>query len=155
MSSDADEIAKQAREHAWNWFALHGTQRMQAFNFFVVATAFLVAAYASLLEKHPTAATVLAVVGSWLTLWFNRLDARNRQLVKAGERALVVSQTHLAGLANNPHLNILDIVEHPVPGASSYGRVIDVIQWTIFGLFLLSAIFAAWLAISNRLSCLA
>ena len=42
--SDPDEIAKQAREHAWNWFALHATQRMQAFNFFVVATAFLIAA---------------------------------------------------------------------------------------------------------------
>jgi hypothetical protein len=38
--SDPDEIAKQAREHAWNWFALHATQRMQAFNFFVVATAY-------------------------------------------------------------------------------------------------------------------
>ena len=37
--SDPDEIAKQAREHAWNWFALHATQRMQAFNFFMVATA--------------------------------------------------------------------------------------------------------------------
>ena len=41
---DPVEIAKQAREHAWNWFALHATQRMQAFNFFVVATAFLIAA---------------------------------------------------------------------------------------------------------------
>src|SRR5262245_34835552 len=98
---------------------------MQAFNFFVVATPFLVAAYASLLEKYQIAAIVLAVVGSWLTFWFNRLDSRNRQLVKAGERALAVSQTYLAGLANNPHLNILDIVERPVPGASSYGRVID------------------------------
>jgi hypothetical protein len=25
--SDHDEIAKQAREHAWNWFALHATTR--------------------------------------------------------------------------------------------------------------------------------
>ena len=77
--SDPDEIAKQAREHAWNWFALHATQRMQAFNFFVVATAFLIAAYASILEKHPGAAAVLAAVGAWLTLWFNRLDARSCQ----------------------------------------------------------------------------
>jgi hypothetical protein len=53
---DPVEIAKQAREHAWNWFALHATQRMQAFNFFVVATAFLIAAYASLLDKEPAAA---------------------------------------------------------------------------------------------------
>jgi len=69
---DPVEIAKQAREHAWNWFALHATQRMQAFNFFVVATAFLIAAYASLLDKEPAAAAVLAIVGAWLAFWFNR-----------------------------------------------------------------------------------
>ncbi len=85
---DPNEIAKQAREHAWNWFALHATQRMQAFNFFVVATAFLIAAYASILEKHPAAAAVLALVGAWLTFWFNRLDARSYQLVEAAEDAL-------------------------------------------------------------------
>jgi len=89
---DPVEIAKQAREHAWNWFALHATQRMQAFNFFVVATAFLIAAYASLLDKEPAAAAVLATIGAWLAFWFNRLDARSRQLVEAGEDALRVSQ---------------------------------------------------------------
>src|SRR5262245_55649576 len=102
--SDPDEIAKQAREHAWSWFALHGTQRMQVFNFFVVATAFLIAAYASLLEKHPAAALVLAISGAWLTFWFNRLEARSRQLVKAGERALAAPQVRLASLTENPDL---------------------------------------------------
>jgi hypothetical protein len=37
---------------------------MQTFNFFLVATAFLIAAYASLLEKHPFAAVAVALVGS-------------------------------------------------------------------------------------------
>jgi hypothetical protein len=112
---DADEIAKQAREHAWNWFALHAAQRMQAFNFFVVATAFLIAAYASILEKHPGAAAFLAAVGAWLTLWFNRLDARSRQLVEAGEDALRVSQARLASIADNPHLKVLDAVDERRP----------------------------------------
>jgi hypothetical protein len=101
---DPNEIAKQAREHAWNWFALHATQRMQAFNFFVVATAFL------------------ALVGAWLTFWFNRLDARSYQLVEAGEDALRVSQARLARLADNQSLMILDAVDEPAPGASSYRR---------------------------------
>jgi hypothetical protein len=144
--SDPDEIAKQAREHAWNWFALHATQRMQAFNFFVVATAFLIAADASILEKHPVAAAVLAAVGAWLTLWFNRLDARSCQLVEAGEDALKVSQARLAGLADNPHLKILDAVDKPRPRASSYRLVINVIQGTIFALFLFGAAFAIWLS---------
>ena len=99
---------------------------MQAFNFFVVATAFLIAAYASILEKHPAAAAVLALVGAWLTFWFNRLDARSRQLVEAGEDALRVSQARLASVADNQSLMILDAVDEPVLGASSYRRVITV-----------------------------
>jgi hypothetical protein len=144
--SDPDDIAKQAREHAWNWFALHATQRMQAFNFFVVATAFLIAAYASILEKHPDAAAILALVGVWLTFWFNRLDARSRQLVEAGEDALRVSQARLASLADNQSLMILDAVDEPVPGASSYHCVINMIQWAILALFLFGAAYAtlAW-----------
>jgi hypothetical protein len=37
---------------------------------------------------------------------------------------------------------ILDAVDEPAPGASSYRRVITVIQWTIIALFLLGAIYA-------------
>ena len=144
---DADEIAKQAREYAWNWFALHAAQRMQAFNFFVVATAFVIAAYASILEKHPGGAAVLAAVGAWLTLWFNRLDARSCQLVEAGEDALRVSQARLASLADNQSLMILDAVDEPAPSASSYRRVITVIQSTIFALFLLGALYAIRLSL--------
>jgi hypothetical protein len=156
-SPDPNEIAKQAREHAWNWFAFHAAQRMQAFNFFVVATAFLIAAYASLLEKNPGAAAVLAAVGAWLTIWFNRLEARSRQLVMVGERALTVSQRRLADLAENPDLMILDAAEPPrfaagdsfycrvvkgIKMISSYRCVITVIQSTIFVLFVLAAIHA-------------
>jgi hypothetical protein len=143
--NDNSRSQRDTREHAWNWFALHATQRMQAFNFFVVATAFLIAAYASIIEKHPVAAAVLAAVGAWLTIWFNLLDARSRQLVEAGENALRVSQARLASLADNPQLEILDAVDKPRPRASSYRSVINVIQWTIFALFLLGAAFAIWL----------
>jgi hypothetical protein len=150
MPSDPDEIAKEAREHAWNWFALHGAQRMQVFNFFVIATAFLIAAYASLLEKHPTAALVLAAAGAWLAFWFNRLERRSRQLVKAGERALGASQARLAKLTENPDFKILDAVEKTTPGGYSFRRVINVVQWTIFVLFLLGAAYATWLTIAEK-----
>jgi hypothetical protein len=43
---------------------------MQTFNFFLVATAFLIAAYASLIEKHRLAAFALAGVGAWLSVAF-------------------------------------------------------------------------------------
>ena len=81
--SRSDRVRKQGRDYAWNWFALHAAQRMQTFNFFLVATAFLIAGYASLLEKHRGAAFGVALLGAWLTFWFHRLDTRSRQLVKA------------------------------------------------------------------------
>jgi hypothetical protein len=140
-----NDIAKQACEHAWNWFAFHAAQRLQAFNFFVVATAFLSAAYASLLEKYPGASFIIALVGAWLCFWFNRLEARSRQLVKAGESALIVSQRRLATLADNPDLKILDAVEQSVSGSSSYRRVINVVQYTFLVLFLIGAAYAIWL----------
>src|SRR5262245_62040283 len=163
---DPDEIAKQAREHAWNWFALHATQRMQAFNFFMVATAVLMAAYAALLEKHPIAAAVLAVVGAWLAFLFNRLDDRSRQLVDAGEKVLKVSQARLANLAGDSNLKILDAVDAVKrPDAKSDGGFVsqrwlalkrstssyrDVIYWvqmTIFAVFLGGFAYAGWLAV--------
>jgi hypothetical protein len=154
-ASDPNEIAKQAREHAWNWFALHATQRMQAFNFFFVATAFLIAAYGSLLEKHPGVAGALAVLGAWLAFLFNRLDVRNRQLVEAGERALKISQGHLASLAQNPNLKLVDVVERTTFSGPfyrrliewfqcpSYARVMNAMQWTIVAVFLSAAAYAA------------
>jgi hypothetical protein len=82
------------------------------------------------------AAAILAFVGAWLAYWFNRLDARSRQLVDAGEDALEVSQERLANLADNQALMILEAMDEPRPGASSYRRV------TIIALFLLGAIYA-------------
>jgi hypothetical protein len=157
LSPDTNEVEEQAREHAWNWFALHGAQRMQAFNFFFVATAFLIAAYASVLEKYPMAAIAIAGVGAWLTFWFNLLDARNKQLVKAGEEALKISQARLATLADNPRLKILDAVEHRNKWLkwTSYGRVITVIQVTVLVLFLAGIGYAVRLIMTDKLSCLA
>jgi hypothetical protein len=140
---DDHEIAKEARDHAWNWFALHAAQRMQTFNFFLVAIAFLIAAYGSLLERHGYAAAVVAVVAAGLAVGFNRLDRRCRQMVKAGEKALAPMQAELAELTANPSLKILVSVEKPGKWASSYGRVIDAIQWSICGVSIVAAIFAA------------
>jgi hypothetical protein len=117
---------------------------MQTFNFSLVATAFLIAGYASLLERHRGAAVGVALLGAWLALWFSRLDMRSRQLIKAGERALVALEAELSGTAGIAALKILEAVEQPEPGTSSYRRVIHVIQWTIFVVFLLGAAYAVW-----------
>jgi hypothetical protein len=150
MSAEDDELIKQAREHAWNWFSLHATQRMQCVNYFLVATAFLAAAYASLLEKHPGPGVCVALAGAWIGFWFNRLDFRTRQLVRAGERVLEVAQERLAKRVDIESIRIIERVEHPTGGAASYTLVIGVVQWTAILGFAAAAIYAAWLALCSH-----
>jgi hypothetical protein len=42
---DELDLLKELREHAWSWFSMHAQQRMQTLNFFLIAMAFLAAAY--------------------------------------------------------------------------------------------------------------
>ncbi|MBI4635825.1 MAG: hypothetical protein HY727_05695 [Candidatus Rokubacteria bacterium] len=144
MSADLDNSSRDALGHAWDWFAMHAGQRMQSFNFFLVATAFLVAGYATVLKDHRGVAAAIALLGAWLSVWFNRLEKRTKQLVKAGEAALEPSQQRLANLAGNPHLSILAVVNAKAPGSSSYAVVINVVQWTTFCGFSAGAAYASW-----------
>jgi hypothetical protein len=77
---------------------------------------------------------------------FNRLDYRCRQLVKAGESALAVCQARLSERAGIADLKIIEVVEQPGPSASSYGRMINVIQWITCAVFLSGAVYAGALA---------
>jgi len=139
-----DEASKAALDHAWNWFNLHAAQRMQTFNFFLVATAFLIAAYASLLEKLPLAALAVASVGAWIAFWFTRLDNRTRQLIKAGEDVLEKYQAQLAKCTKTPALEIIKAVEQPTPDAYSYRIIIAVIEWTVMLVFLFLGAYASY-----------
>jgi hypothetical protein len=145
MTTNADELHKQALDHAWNWFNLHASQRMQTFNFFLVASAALIAAYASLLEKYHWAALIVGLTGAWISYWFTRLDSRTRQLIEAGENVLKISQAKIAKDAALPSANILATVETAAYGASSYRVVICVIEWTMVVLFVLAAAYAGYL----------
>jgi hypothetical protein len=146
MAEAQDDFDSQARGHAWDWFALHAGQRMDSLNFFLVATAFLVAGYADLLEKNPLAAVGVAVIGAWIAFWFSRLDRRTRQLVEAGENALKVAQGRLAERAGIDEIKLLNATSKPTAGASTYHRVIAVVEWTVALGFTLGAIYAGRLA---------
>jgi len=135
------DLLKEARAHAWDWFALHANQRMQAFNFFLVATGFLVAAYASALPKLPPVACGVALLGSWVTFWFSRLDARSRELVKAGEVALSECESQLAESTGSSAFRIVAAVERPAKWVPSYSRAFDLIQVAILAFFLAGAFY--------------
>jgi hypothetical protein len=77
------------RTYAWNWFAMHAGQRLQLVNFWLVAVAFLAAAFVQSQISHarPIAAGV-AVIGAIASVAFQRLDVRTRQLTQIAENAL-------------------------------------------------------------------
>jgi hypothetical protein len=149
VTCDRDEMEKQAREHAWSWFALHATQRIQNLNFFLVSTAFLITSYASLLEKHPGAAVGVAILGAWIAFWFHRMDVRTKQLADAAEDALEPLQARLADQVGVAQIKILHSVATPVQGASKYRTVISVIQWSVAVGFLIAGVYAGGIATNH------
>jgi len=147
-SSGTDDLnlSKDALKHAWSWFSLHAAQRMQAVNFFLIATAFLVAAYGTALtSRYPAIAMAVAVFGSWVSLCFNRLERRTRELVKAGEAPMRELQARLAERTKIPELRILDLVDTPKVPRTSYSRVFNTLHWTTLVAFAGGFGYAAYL----------
>jgi hypothetical protein len=83
------ERSTNVQSYAWNWFALHASQRLQLVNFWLVAIAFLATAFVEACTSHLVAiAFGVSVTGIVSSLAFLRLDARTRQLIQVAENAL-------------------------------------------------------------------
>jgi Flp pilus assembly protein TadB len=75
---------------AWQWFALHSGQRMQLVNFWLVSTAFLVAAFVQAKIGRLSALAIgVAALGVIASLAFQQLDERTRRLIRIAEAALL------------------------------------------------------------------
>jgi len=129
--------------HAWQWFSLHAGQRMQCVNFYLLATGFLVAGFGTAVTaKQFAIAGTIAALGAWLTVLFHALEIRTRELVKAGEAALRKAERSLAEATEVREFMIVESVEKPKIGWSSYSCVIRALHATTFVVFLIGAIFA-------------
>ncbi len=151
MSAESEErkraVAQAALDHAWDWFELHAGQRMQCVNFFLVAIAFLIAAFVTALkEKDYPLAVAVGLLGAWLSWWFHRLELRTKELVKGGEAAMKQSQRQLAEDTGVEALEILKRVETPEKKWTSYGDVLRMLHWTTLVAFLVGSAYALYLA---------
>jgi hypothetical protein len=76
-------------KYAWNWFAYHASQRLQAFNFFLLILAALATGYLTALDKdYGVLQIAIGVAGILISFAFLALDFRNEQLVTDGRHAL-------------------------------------------------------------------
>ena len=75
--------------YTWNWFAYHASQRLQAFNFFLLILAALATGYLTALDKdYGLLQIAIGVTGILISFAFLALDFRNEQLVTDGRDAL-------------------------------------------------------------------
>lgn len=123
--TDGIDWLREAREHAWNWFSLHANQRMQSLYYFLIAVAFLSAAYVGALTRSDIVAASIAILGLLLTLAFRRLELRSRELIHLGEAALRAIEEEMANKAGIAEIQL-------VKGAdSSRLRLVPTYRWAI------------------------
>jgi hypothetical protein len=135
---------RDAQQYAWNWFALHAGQRLQLVNFWLVAVAFLAAAYVQARSSHLfVIALGVSLTGAVASIAFARLDVRTRQLVRVAEDALERIEAgwvadgadegiRLVGNAQRARRSSLD----------SYRVIIQGLQLLVAVMFILAAIYA-------------
>lgn len=139
-------ILDKGLDHAWQWFTLHANQRMQAVNFFLVATAFLSTAYVAAL-RFPAVAVGVSALGILFSLTFYGFEIRIQELLKAGERALYRAQQRLADLTQMEEFKICEAVETAKIPLTKYSKVIRTLYGNTAVGFVLGLVYA-----SGRLS---
>src|SRR5258708_30186388 len=71
--------------YAWNWFAYHASQRLQAFNFFLLILAALATGYLTALDNdYGLLQITIRVACILISFAFLAPDLRNQQLVTDG-----------------------------------------------------------------------
>jgi tetrahydromethanopterin S-methyltransferase subunit B len=105
-------------------------------NFFLLASAFLVTAYVSSLDRTPLLAVIAASTGVVITIAFARLETRTRELVKRGERALEALERLLATDLAVPELELVRRAER-APALTSYAKVLGLIHYSALVAFML------------------
>jgi len=132
-----------AQTYAWNWFALHSNQRMQLVNFWLVAVAFLGAAFVQARsgDLRSVAAGVCAI-GAVASVAFAMLDARTRQLVQVAEAALRRLEHERAAAGADESMRLVS-ASHAARSSrvSSYRFVIQGLQIVVAVLFAMACVF--------------
>lgn len=135
-----------ALDHAWEWFSLHAKQRMDLINFFLVATAFLAAGYASGLQaKVPIVSAAVCVLGVVITICFQRVEQRTRELIRLGEAALHEIEAMMAEQLGLTCITLVQRADKKSNRFTSYGVALRVLHVATLFFFLLGFAYAVWL----------
>jgi hypothetical protein len=131
-----------ALNHAWNWFSLHANQRTHNINLLLTSIAFGLAGYGAAYQYNNLAlAGSIAVAALVIVACFWLLDFRNRQLVKAAEKALNALEARLSMTTDCQEINLVAAVEKP-KFQVSYTVVVRILALISAVVFLVAAFVA-------------
>lgn len=110
----SENVCKEARAYAWNYFALHAGQRMSGFHFFLVVAGLILGAMSAVeklgIEGNVTAILPLSV--TFLAFVFWRMDRRTRMLVKNAESALKMLENEFrSAFAKSEGGRVIELME--------------------------------------------
>jgi hypothetical protein len=85
----ADDQLELQQKYAWDWFSYHASQRLTAFNFFLVLMGAVIVGYGQAFSDRAEALGVaLGLLGFIVAVAFWAMDVRNEELVRCGREAL-------------------------------------------------------------------
>jgi hypothetical protein len=94
-NAGVSELDKQRLTYAWQWFAYHAEQRMKLFHYTLIGFTLISAAIAqAVTSKEHGFGALFCAFGIVLSFIFSRLDRRNRDLVRRGEKMLRALEHH-------------------------------------------------------------
>jgi hypothetical protein len=126
-SSSKLDVLKARQEYGWGWFDFHAKQRTTIFNYFLVALALVMNAFATLMRSGPYyIAVMVAVAGALAAFAFLCLEVRNRQLVRWGEEVPQDSERNFLFSSISGEASVSKILSREKPPAdASQGAVED------------------------------
>ncbi len=121
-----------ALDHAWSWYSLHGGQRMQVLNFFLVAVSFFTVGLATLANAHAyLVAGGVALFGALISVEFFLLEKRTDHLVHLGRDAIRALEKELGQSTACDYLELMVGADKSRDRQlRSYKTLVPLIQWT-------------------------
>jgi hypothetical protein len=139
----SDDPFTPAMTYAWNWFSLHSNQRMQLVNFWIVAMAFMAAAFAAVSQKDLWwISSGLAFCGLATTYAFAYLELRTRVLIDIGRDALRTLEVQLMLATGMPSMNLAQTGKANGRNVMKYKHAIGLLHAVIGSAWLAATIYA-------------
>lgn len=124
----ADERPRIEFDYAWGWFQYHASQRLTAFNFFLIIVGLLLVGFAQAIDHHWNAFGFgLGLLGALVATGFLALDVRNAELVIRGREALAKLELGMGSPLSDDDLKRETLAK--AIGLGGLGRQVAKLPW--------------------------